>query len=105
MANGDISKLGLRGASVNARFWCSARTQFAGAFLRSENGEDGQIPSGGRTWHPTPLHKTQRAGDPGRGTLSLTAVFGDDSDLHAEGAQDRIDGFKAWVCAGTQGFV
>ena len=31
MANGDISKLGLRGASVNARFWCSARTQFAGA--------------------------------------------------------------------------
>jgi len=33
------------------------------------------------------LHKTQGAGDPGRGTLSLTAVFGDDSDLHAEGAQ------------------
>jgi hypothetical protein len=51
------------------------------------------------------LHKTQGAGDPGRGTLSLTAVFGDDSDFHAEGAQDRIDGFKAWVRACTQGFV
>jgi hypothetical protein len=25
VANGDISKLGLRGAGVNARFWCSAR--------------------------------------------------------------------------------
>src|ERR1700687_2607366 len=28
VANGDISKLSPRGASVNARFWCSPRTQF-----------------------------------------------------------------------------
>ena len=33
MANGDILKLGPRGAGVNARFWCNAPTPFAGLFF------------------------------------------------------------------------
>ena len=41
VANGDSTTLSPRGASVNDRFWCSARTQFSRALLRSDNGEGG----------------------------------------------------------------
>ncbi len=37
--------------------------------------------------------------------IGLTLVFGNDSELHAQGVQDGIDRFEAWVCACTQGFV
>jgi hypothetical protein len=35
----------------------------------------------------------------------LTPTSNNDSDLHAQGVQHRIDGFKARMCARTQGFV
>jgi len=37
--------------------------------------------------------------------ISLTPGFSNDGDLHAQGAQDRIDRFKARVCARAQGLV
>ncbi len=37
--------------------------------------------------------------------LRLILVFSNDSELHAEGVQDGVDGFEAWVCACAQGFV
>jgi hypothetical protein len=36
--------------------------------------------------------------------MSGFPLISNDSDLHAEGAKDGIDGFKAWVCARTHGF-
>jgi len=36
--------------------------------------------------------------------LSLILVS-NDSELHAEGVQNRIDSFEAWVCACTQDLV
>jgi len=36
---------------------------------------------------------------------ALILVFADHGELHAQGVQDGIDGFKAWVCACAQGFV
>jgi hypothetical protein len=38
-------------------------------------------------------------------SLALTLVFSNDGKLHAEGVQDGINRFEAWVCACTQGFV
>src|SRR5580692_9879140 len=35
----------------------------------------------------------------------LTLVLSNDSELHAQGVQDRIDGFEAWVRTCTQGLV
>lgn len=34
-----------------------------------------------------------------------TFAFGNDGKLHAQGLQNRIDRFEAWVCACAQGFV
>ena len=31
----------------------------------------------------------------------LALAFGDNGELHAEGVQDGIDGFEAWVGAGA----
>jgi hypothetical protein len=36
---------------------------------------------------------------------TLILVFRNHSELHAESMQDRINSFKAWVCACAQGFV
>ena len=63
MANGDISKLGLRGASVNARFWCSARTQFAGAFAVITEKMDKSQAVGGRGMPP--FAQNAKSGRPG----------------------------------------
>src|SRR5277367_2980423 len=35
----------------------------------------------------------------------LILAFRNHSELHAQGVQDRIDGFEAWVRAGAKGFV
>ena len=37
--------------------------------------------------------------------MGLIPMFSNDGELHAEGAQDRIDRFKARVRARAQGFV
>jgi hypothetical protein len=39
------------------------------------------------------------------GKRILTLAFNNDCELHAQGVQDGVDGFKAWVCARTQGLV
>jgi hypothetical protein len=52
-----------------------------------------------------PTHRKVRDEWGTRPFLALTLAFGNDGELHAEGVQDGIDGFEAWVCACTQGFV
>jgi len=39
------------------------------------------------------------------GRPGLTPTSNNDSDLHPQGVQHRIDGLKARMCACTQGFV
>ena len=89
MANGDISKLGLRGASVNARFWCSPRTQFSGAFLQRDNEEDGPALlylMTGNDWQTTirAVYLVQRAaGEGARATQDLETHSRSDNFLTA----------------------
>jgi len=37
--------------------------------------------------------------------LLILLAFSNHGELHAQGVQDGIDRFKAWVCARTKGFV
>jgi hypothetical protein len=39
------------------------------------------------------------------GAWCLALVLGNHCELHTQGVQDGVDGFKAWVRARTQGFV